>query len=82
MSKVENIEHPSYVFGSSIITIVLGSLGFLVALSWNAAIQKTFEYYEKGSEEIDARFSFAFLITAIAIVLIFFTVYFVQGKRI
>lgn len=74
--------HPHYVFGSALITLVIASVSFLVALSWNTAIQKAFEYYEKGADEIDARFSFAFLITAISIVLIFLTVYFIDGQRI
>ena len=81
--KCDNLNtYSGYIFGSSIITLVIASVSFLVALSWNTAIQKSFEYYEKGADEIEARFSFAFLITAISIVLIFMTIYFINGERI
>ena len=83
MSLCENPkQHPEYLFGSVIITLVLGSFSFLVALSWATAINKAFEYYESKSEEVDARFSFAFFITAIAIVVAFLTVYFISGDRL
>lgn len=82
MSECDNPKiHPHYVFGSTLITLLIASLSFLVALSWNTAIQKAFEYYEKGADQIEARFSFAFLITAVSIVLIFMAIYFIDGER-
>ena len=73
--------HPGYVFGSAIITLVIGSLAFIVALNWSLAINKTFEYYETRSEELKARYSFALVLTAIAIILSFFAMYFIDGQK-
>ena len=73
--------HPGYVFGSAIITLVIGSLAFIVALSWSTYINKAFEYYETRSDELETRLSFAFVITAIAIILSFFAMYFIDGQK-
>lgn len=74
--------YPGYVFGSSIITLVVASLSFLTALLWANAIQKAVEYYEARHDAVDTRFSIAFVVTAISILLIFATLYFVRGQRI
>jgi len=74
--------YPGYIFGSSIITLVVSSLSFLVALMWSSAIQKAIEYYETRHDAVDTRFSFAFVITALSILLIFVTLYFIRGQRI
>lgn len=83
MSLCENPkQHPEYLFGSVIITIVLGSLSFIVALAWSTYVNKVFEYYESRSDEIDARLSYAFFITSLAIIIAFFAVYFISGDRL
>lgn len=74
--------HPEYVFGSAIITLVVGSLSFLTAIMWGSAIQKAIEYYETKHDAVETRFSFAFLITAISLLAVFATVYFISGERI
>ena len=82
MISCNNVNHlPGYVFGSSIITIIIGSLSFIVALAWNSAIQKSFEKYESGCDALDARFSYAFAVTAMAIVLAFIIMYFIDGCK-
>lgn len=74
-------QDPGYIFGSAIITIVIGALAFITALAWNAFVQKSFETYESDSEELKAKLSYAFLVTAIAIVLGFLTMYFIGGDK-
>ena len=54
---------------------------FIVALAWNSAIQKSFEFFETKSDELKAKYSYAFAITAIAIVLGFFIMYFIDGDK-
>lgn len=82
MSSCTHLNHqPSYVFGSAIITVTIGSLGFLVALAWNAAVQKSFEICESDAEALKSKFSYAFLITSIAIVLGFLIMYFIDGDK-
>ena len=72
---------PGYIFGSAIITIVIGALAFITALAWNSFVQKSFETYESESEELMAKLSYAFLVTSIAIVLGFLTMYFIGGDK-
>jgi len=74
-------QDPGYIFGSAIITIVIGALAFITALAWNSFVQKTFEIYESDAEELRAKLSYAFLVTAIAIVLGFLTMYFISGNK-
>ena len=82
MSSCNHPNHaPGYVFGSSIITLVIGSLSFIVALAWSGAVAKSFEKFESRAEELEARFSYAFLVTCIAIVVTFFAMYFICGER-
>ncbi len=80
MSHEKN-EHPSYVFGSAIITIILGSLSFIVALGWNSFVSESFVQFSDKSEELKARFSYAILVTAIAIIIGFFVMYFIGGCK-
>lgn len=72
---------PSYVFGSAIITIIIGALAFITALAWNSYVQSTFKYYNNENDELEAQLSYAFLVTAIAIVLGFFIMYFIDGDK-
>lgn len=74
-------KNPSYIFGSSIITLVIGSLAFITALAWNSYIQQTFHEFTNKSEELQAKLSYAVLITAVAIVLGFFVMYFIDGDK-
>ena len=72
---------PGYIFGSAIITIVIGALAFITALAWNSFVQKSFESFETESEELKAKLSYAFLVTAIAIVVGFMVMYFINGDK-
>lgn len=74
-------QEPGYIFGSAVITIVIGALAFITALAWNSFVQKSFETYESDSEELEAKLSYAFLVTAIAIVLGFLIMYFIGGDK-
>ena len=72
---------PSYVFGSAIITIVLGALAFITALAWNSYVQASFQHHTNKTEELEAKLSYAFVVTAIAIIFGFFIMYFVHGDK-
>ena len=82
MSCCNNPDHnPGYVFGSAIITVIIGALAFIVALAWNSLVQKAFETYESHSDELEARLSYVFVVTALAIILAFFTMYYIAGVK-
>ena len=73
--------HPGYVFGSAIITIVIGALAFITAFAWNSYVQETFKKYTNKNDELEARLSYAFLVTAMAIVIGFLIMYYIEGDK-
>lgn len=73
--------NPGYVFGSAIITIVIGALAFITALAWNSYVQASFQYYSNEAEEREAKLSYAFLVSSIAIVVGFLVMYYVEGNK-
>lgn len=73
--------HPSYVFGSSILTIIIGALAFITALAWNNYVEQLFENMASKKEELHAKLSYAFIVTAVAIILGFFLMFFVDGRK-
>ena len=73
--------NPSYIFGSAILTIVIGALAFITALAWNSYVQQSFRYYSNQAEELEAKLSYAFLVTAIAIVIAFIAMYYIDGNK-
>jgi len=74
--------NPGYIFGSGIITIVIGALAFIVALSWNNFIQEYFRHHCTKAEELDARLSYAFLVTGLAIIVSFIVLYYIDGTKL
>lgn len=54
---------------SIIITTILSALGFLVALSWRDAIQKTIEIFVPSGEGLSYMYFAAFIITVISVVI-------------
>lgn len=81
MTSFEQNIHPSHIFGSSIITIVIGALAFITAFAWNAYVQQVFKTYTTKKDELDARLSYAFLVTAMAVVIGFLVMYYVEGCK-
>ena len=73
--------HPSYVFGSSIITIVIGALAFITAFAWNSYAQQVFDNMTSRDQELKAKLSYAFMVTALAIIVGFMIMYFVDGDK-
>ena len=82
MPCCNNLNHePGYVFGSAIITVIIGALAFIVALAWNSLVQKAFETCETRSDELEARLSYVFIVTAVAIILAFIVMYYIAGVK-
>ena len=73
---------PSYLFGSAIITLMIGALSFITAFAWNTYIQSTFKFCTNGCDALQTKLSYAILVSAISIISIFLVVYFIDGKRI
>lgn len=76
-----NRKDPQLVFNSTILTIAIISLSYLVGLALAGAIKQTFEEYHCRSEELAAKWNFAFLSIAFAILIIFFLMYNLNGVK-
>ncbi len=73
--------NPAYIFGSSIITIIIGALTFITALAWNTYVQATFKYFSNETEELHAKLSYAVFVTSMAIVIGFIIMYYIDGNK-
>jgi len=73
---------PKYTFGSAIITIVIGALAFITALAWNDLAKSAFERTgQTETQIIESKLSYAYLATAIAIVVGFLLMYYIEGEK-
>ena len=46
---------PGYVFGSSIITIIIGALAFITALAWKSYVQESYKMYCDEDDKLEAK---------------------------
>lgn len=77
-----NKSNPSYVFGSSIITIIIGALAFITALAWNSYVQESFKRHSNFTEELNAKLSYSFIVTGISIIIAFLLLYYIDGDKL
>ena len=73
--------NPSYIFGSAIITIIIGALAFITALAWNSYVQESFRYYSTEADELKAKLSYAFIVTGLSIIIGFLIMYYIDGDK-
>lgn len=76
-----NRKDPQYVFNSTILTIAITALGFLVAFAINQAVKETFERSVPKKDELSAMWAYAILATFGAIVLSFILMYNLNGTK-
>jgi hypothetical protein len=76
-----NRKDPQLVFNSTILTLAVISLSFLVGSALASAIKQTFEDYHDRCQELAAKWSFAFLSIAFSILIIFFLMYNLEGVK-
>lgn len=74
-------KNPNYVLGSSILTLFVAGLVFLVSLAWSQYVNKKIEEMMDPEKEVQTRLYYAILITLIAIVVIFFLLYYLPGEK-
>jgi len=74
--------NPKFIFGSALITIIIGALAFITALAWNDYARFAFKQFVNDDDQLaGAKLNYAFLATSIAIVLGFLIMYYVEGEK-
>lgn len=76
-----NRQNPDFVLGSAVLTLGIGSLAFLVSLSWSTYINKKIDSMIDEETEMKARLFYAVTLTLIAIVAIFLMLYYLPGQK-
>ena len=74
-------KNPSFTMNSAILTIVIGSLSFLVAFSWNQFVKESFERITNKREELRAMFIYAISLTFFAIMVAFVLMFYLNGTK-
>ena len=80
-SKCRNRKNPQYVFNSTVLTIALTALGFLVAFAINQAVKESFEQMTCKKDELQAKWNYAVLATFAAIIIGFLLMYNLNGTK-
>lgn len=64
----ERIKNAEKEFREKTITLILGGFGLVAALAWNEAIKSLFETFFQQSDQLIGKFIYAFIVTAIVVV--------------
>ena len=76
-----NRKDPQYVMNSTILTVSILALGFLVSFALNQALKETFEQMFPKSDELSAKWSYAFCCVSAVIIIIFLLMYNLNGTK-
>lgn len=76
-----NRKDPQYVMNSTILTVSILALGFLVSFALNQALKETFEQMFPKSDELSAKWAYAFCCSAGVIILVFLLMYNLNGTK-
>lgn len=74
-------KNPDYVLGSTILTLGIGSLAFLVSLAWSSYVNKKIDTIVGTENEMRIRLYYAVTLTLVAIVVIFLLLYYLPGQK-
>lgn len=77
----EHKKNPNFVLGSAFLTLIVGSLVFLTALAWNEVAEIKFKTDKHQDRDFDAALLYALILTLSAILVIFFSMYFIPGTK-
>ena len=76
-----NRKDPQYVMNSTILTVSILALGFLVSFALNQALKETFEQMFPKSDELGARWSYVFVVSCSVILIIFLMMWNLNGTK-
>ena len=72
---------PQYIFNSTILTVFIVALSFLVSFALNQALKETFEEMFPKSDELGAKWNYAVITTFSVVVIVFLLMYFLNGQK-
>lgn len=70
-----------YIFGSAVVTIIIGVFIFAIALSWNSVAQELFERAKDDDQLVASKLNYAFLLTLGGLLISTFVMYYVNGEK-
>jgi len=76
-----NRKDPQYVMNSTILTVSVLALGFLVSFALNQALKETFEQMFPKSDELSAKWNYAVIVSFFVILIIFLLMYHLDGTK-
>ena len=76
-----NRKDPQLVFNSTILTLAIIAISFMIGAALNTAIKETFEKMSPKSEELSAKWNYAVLITFAGIIVVFLLMYNLNGVK-
>lgn len=74
-------QNPQFVFNSTLLTIAVIAISFVVSFAINQALTQTFEEMFDRSDELVGRWNYAYIATASAIVIVFLLMYNLNGTK-
>lgn len=80
-TNCNNKHDPQLVFNSTILTLSVIAISFLIGSALNTAIKESFEKMSPKSEELAAKWSYAIMITFIGIIVVFLLMYNLNGVK-
>ena len=80
-SNCKNRKDPQFVFNSTILTVGIVSLSFLVSFALNQALKETFEEMFPKSDELSVKWNYLFVVLSSVIILVFLLLYFLNGQK-
>ena len=81
-AKIHQRKDPNYIMGTAILTIVIGSMVFLTALSINDVAQLYFERKPCQDGEVKKAAKYALVVVLTAILLIYFSLSWIPGTKL
>jgi len=76
-----NRQNPQFCFNSTILTISIIAISFVVSFALNQALKETFEQMFPKSDQLGAKWSYAYVISFSAIIIIFLLMYNLNGSK-
>jgi len=77
----KNRKDPQYIFNSTILTVGIVALSFLLSFALNQALKETFEQMFPKSDELSVKWNYLFVVMSSVIIIVFLLLYFLNGQK-
>lgn len=80
-SNCTNRKNPQFVFNSTILTVGVIAISFVISFALNQALKETFERMFPKSDELGAKWSYFFVAISAGIIIVFLLMYNLNGQK-